>query len=92
MKISDEDVGVYNEGVTSSYEKIVRWEVKSQTTPGVVHTVNLLVWDCSVDLCMESCLELSCAGLCAHMFSCSCSDKFGICKHILCIWLVLRAW
>ena len=81
LKISDEDVSCLSDG-GSCYDDVVMWEVKSQSKPGVVYTVSLLELWCNVDLCMETCLELSCCGLCAHMFSCSCLDKSGICKHI----------
>lgn len=85
LKISDGDIfalNVDNDNISSSNEEAVRWEVRSQSKPDVVYDVTLVSFSCNVDLCMQVCLELCCSGLCAHMFSCSCQDKSGICKHI----------
>jgi len=33
-------------------------------------------------LCTLRCLELSCLGLCHHLYSCDCADEVALCKHI----------
>eukprot|EP00794_Sanderia_malayensis_P020831 gene20831-22875_t len=38
--------------------------------------------ECYEDLCFTRCLELSCVGLCSHLYQCSCPDQSPMCKHI----------
>ena len=82
MKISDQDVLVHVYEDEDGASNSVFWTVKSQSKCSESYTVKLLTEFCSIDLCMESCVELCCSGLCAHMYLCSCRDKSGICKHI----------
>lgn len=44
---------------------------------------------CNLDLCFDKCVQLSCAGLCAHLYSCSCPSH-PICKHVHKVHSVLR--
>eukprot|EP00112_Aurelia_sp_Birch-Aquarium-sp1_P016102 Seg3619.1 transcript_id=Seg3619.1/GoldUCD/mRNA.D3Y31 product="Ubiquitin-like-specific protease 1" protein_id=Seg3619.1/GoldUCD/D3Y31 len=37
---------------------------------------------CRDDFCFTRCLQLSCLGLCGHLYQCSCPDISPMCKHI----------
>lgn len=37
---------------------------------------------CREDLCFQKCLDLSCAGLCSHLYVCDCEDMAGLCRHV----------
>ena len=37
---------------------------------------------CKIDFCVEKCLELSCFGLCCHLYKCTCRNKFKLCRHL----------
>lgn len=37
---------------------------------------------CREDLCFQKCLDLSCLGLCSHLYVCDCADMAGLCRHI----------
>ena len=47
-----------------------------------VHRVELKRDQCRDDFCFTRCLELSCLGLCGHLYQCSCLDVSLMCKHI----------
>ena len=37
--------------------------------------------ECTEDYCEMMCLELSCIGLCQHLYMCSCPDGNTLCQH-----------
>ncbi|XP_042237447.1 uncharacterized protein LOC121876440 [Homarus americanus] len=58
------------------------WKVMSQHNTNTYYVVTCSAEDCRQDFCFEKCTDVSCAGLCAHLFTCSCRDVSGLCKHI----------
>lgn len=56
--------------------------MKSQSHPDLYYTLTLLRWQCTSQSCHNKCTE--CAGLCRHMFECSCYDYSNghICKQL----------
>ena len=52
-----------------------QWRVLSQTKKKETYIVRKVADSCSWEHCFSKCLEVSCAGLCAHIYSCSCPDK-----------------
>ncbi|CAL4210087.1 unnamed protein product, partial [Meganyctiphanes norvegica] len=84
LKIKDDDVMVVDNST---------WNIKSQTSNNKenapVHEITLERPGCFVEksekktnVCRDKCLELSCIGLCCHMYQCSCLDTNNLCKHI----------
>ena len=76
MQISDKDVEEISD---------FKWKVKSQDPndkADLVHEVNFVRPDCFDDSCHKHCLNLSCIGLCGHMYHCTCLDYKNLCKHI----------
>ena len=79
IKIQDTDVVKIND---------CKWTVKSQTSSEdndddiENYEVELKHTDCFDDYCFTKCFEISCIGLCSHMYQCSCSDTNNLCKHI----------
>ena len=59
-----------------------KWLMKSQTSAADIHEIALVRPDCFDDFCYNHCHEISCIGLCSHMYQCSCLDSSNLCKHI----------
>ena len=73
LKIEDKDVEHVETHV---------WRVKSQSKSDVWYKVTSIQQSCDQDHCFENCRELSCLGLCSHIYHCSCDDNSLLCKHI----------
>ena len=73
VKIKDEDVTI----VSDEY----KWIIKSQSS-GSEYEVKQNETECSSNVCFIRCVELSCVGLCQHLYTCTCADQMTICKHI----------
>ena len=77
MKIDDNDVQKVSEYL---------WMVKSQSVTNKedveMYKVNFVNEECFNDICYNECREVSCIGLCSHMYKCSCEDENSLCKHI----------
>ena len=74
IKIKDEDIETVNH---------LKWKIKSQTSKSEeYYEINFVLADCFEDFCFDRCPELSCIGLCCHMYSCTCLDINNLCKHI----------
>ena len=73
IKIKDDDITKANNEN--------KWTVKSQHTTSV-YEVKQNVKECFSDMCFIRCVELSCMGLCQHLYTCTCDDQAAICKHI----------
>lgn len=77
LKISDEDVITVNE---------FNWNIKAQESKNnkseVTYEINLIRSECLDAFCYLRCSELTCMGLCFHMYKCSCLDTSRLCKHI----------
>ncbi|XP_072026576.1 uncharacterized protein [Amphiura filiformis] len=58
------------------------WLVPSYSDKDDKHKVTKLYNVCLDDHCYLKCLELSCFGLCHHLYECSCYDEIDICQHI----------
>ena len=58
------------------------WLVPSYDKKDIKHQVKKLYNMCLDDHCHHKCLELSCLGLCHHLYECSCYDEVNICQHI----------
>ena len=67
---------------TDVKEECDRWMVTSQTAPSTLYSVKRVMDVCVFDHCVSKCAEVACAGLCGHLYTCSCKDKSDICKHI----------
>ena len=55
-----------------------KWPVQSQSK-NVTYTINQITENCNYQLGKQ---QISCVGLCEHIYSCNCDDKVKICKHI----------
>ena len=55
-----------------------KWSVQSQSK-NVTYTINQITGSCSCQLGKQ---QISCVGLCEHIYSCNSADKAKICKHI----------
>ena len=55
-----------------------KWSVQSQSK-NVTYTINQITENCN---CLLGKQQISCVGLCEHIYSCNCNDKAKICKHI----------
>ena len=55
-----------------------KWPVQSQSK-NVTYTINQITENCNYHLGKQ---QISCVGLCEHIYSCNCDDKAKICKHI----------
>ena len=69
-----EDRNIQTDGVT--------WTVLSRVDKSVKYTVTLLEKNCNRVNCYEKCLDYLCAGLCSHLYICSCGDRADLCEHI----------
>ena len=74
LKISDEQVFCIQEDTM--------WHIQSQSIKEKLYVVRRLTDICMDDHCMDGCHNLSCCGLCMHLFHCSCLDRSRLCKHI----------
>ena len=55
-----------------------KWSVQSQSK-NVTYTIKKITKNCNCRLGKQ---QISCVGLCEHIYSCNCEDKAKICKHI----------
>ena len=58
------------------------WLVPSHNNKDVKQKVTKLYNVCLDDNCTLKCLEMSCFGLCHHLYECTCYDEIDICEHI----------
>ena len=63
-------------------EEEIGWKVRSQSNKDTFYMVKRVANCCKEDHCFSRCLEVSCIGLCEHLYSCTCEDKHMMCKHI----------
>ncbi|XP_072155148.1 uncharacterized protein [Bemisia tabaci] len=59
-----------------------KWLVKSVKRKEVLYLVTKKIEQCNLDHCYDKCNNMSCFGLCVHLYDCNCPDKVGMCKHI----------
>ncbi|XP_065647824.1 uncharacterized protein LOC136077117 [Hydra vulgaris] len=59
---------------------LTQYTVKSQSN--VTYNVDILTDTCKESLCLESCLNPACNGLCQHLYRCNCNDIVILCKHV----------
>ena len=71
---------------TFKYVNDNKWLIKSQSDAnkkGVDwYEVAYIKPVCFNEHCFEKCHEISCIGLCSHMYQCTRKDKDSLCKHI----------
>ncbi|XP_065677453.1 uncharacterized protein LOC136092817 [Hydra vulgaris] len=60
---------------------LTQYTVKSQSKD-VTYNVDILTEACKESLCLESCINSTCNGLCEHLYRCSCNDIVILCKHV----------
>jgi hypothetical protein len=73
MEIEDDDIKQVDENT---------WDIKASTAGKVKYQLVRYHESCRSDHCFSKCGQISCSGLCAHMYSCSCWDNHPMCKHI----------
>lgn len=77
IKILDVDI----QRVTNNYFSMASQSLldKAQST---IYFVQRERDNCTADICFQICSSPSCPKLCSHLWSCTCPDDSGICKHI----------
>nr|XP_047132479.1 uncharacterized protein LOC124811204 [Hydra vulgaris] len=60
---------------------LTQYTVKSQSKD-VTYNVDILTEACKESLCLESCINPACNGLCEHLYRCSCNDIVILYKHV----------
>uniref|UniRef100_A0A1B6DAP7 Ubiquitin-like protease family profile domain-containing protein n=1 Tax=Clastoptera arizonana TaxID=38151 RepID=A0A1B6DAP7_9HEMI len=59
------------------------WDVKSGDTKTVTYRVSKINDFCILqDHCFFKCNNISCLGLCIHIYKCTCRDVSHLCKHV----------
>ncbi|XP_065662089.1 uncharacterized protein LOC136084856 [Hydra vulgaris] len=60
---------------------LTQYTIKSQSKD-VTYNNDILTDTCKESLCLESCLNPACNGLCQHLYRCNCNDIVILCKHV----------
>ncbi|XP_047498736.1 uncharacterized protein LOC125045492 [Penaeus chinensis] len=58
------------------------WKITDRNHCQGFYYVTKIADVCREDLCFQKCLDLSCAGLCSHLYVCDCEDMAGLCSHV----------
>lgn len=83
--VNDDDNERHNLGMKISDADIVEeydcWKIPSHTK-NIVYLITKQNDICDFDHCFSKCLNVSCLGLCGHLYRCTCNDNSDICKHV----------